>query len=57
MPQDPAVCKRKDGIDQHAKDAKAKLEKIKAANQDLAYDLDLVKADIDSILRDPHKPK
>jgi hypothetical protein len=57
MPNDTSLCKRKDGIDQHANDAKTRVKKIKAAHPDLASELDLVEADIDSILRDPHKQR
>ena len=57
MPNNNTPCRRKGGIDKLAKDAEAQVDKVMAANPNLASDLQLVKENLSKIAGDPHHPK
>lgn len=57
MPNNDTPCIRKPGIDKLAKDAEAQVDKVIAAQPNLASDLKLVKENLHNIALDPHRPK
>ena len=57
MPNDNTPCSNKQKISDLANEAKAKVDKVIAANPDLKLDLQPASDSLAKIASDPHKPR